>query len=270
MRTIRTLMGCCVAIAAALPMSSVSADDAEGVALVSHCDDGSCGQIGCTDGSCGCDTGNCTEGCCADGCCGDGCGYCCDEGALRRQMRTLKYGWHGEANWCGAGGHCSHGCKGHCGHGRGWLAYKLNCLFGVQHGATHSPGHGYVMPVKRPMWDVSYPYNHMQNATAVGAANGQRASSPYGNVYTPTDTTQLGYSYGHVPYWMPRAGMVPTTPNPESYHLRVCLPNRCSGKCGGTCQACQHGGAHGHMTSGPTYSGPQEVATEPKLAPVPQ
>lgn len=282
MRTIRTLIACCVAIAAALQSTSAFADDnAEGIARVSHCDSGCTdGSSGCTDGSCGCDTG-----CCTDGCCGDA---CCNERFLRRQMRTLKYGWHGEADWCPNCGQCSHDCNGKCKHGgrchRGWLAYKLNCMFGIHGGASHAPGHGYVMPVKRPMWDVSYPYNHMLNATAMGVANGQQASSPYGNVYMPTDTTQLGYSYGHVPYWMPRAGMVPGTPNPESYHLRVCLPDRCNGHCGGTCPTCQHGGScptcqhggivhHGEYGDGQVVEGPAdglyEVTSEPTLAPVP-
>lgn len=254
MRTIRTLMGCCVAIAAALPVSFAVAGEAidlteeEGVAQVSHCD------VGCDNG---CDDG-CDGECCGSDSCGDGCG--CQSGKCGKcrkgRLSSLKYGWNGEADYCGHGGHSCHAT--------GWLAFKLNCLFGVQGGATHSPGHGYVLPVKRPMWDVSYPYNHMLNATAVGAANGQRSSSAYGNVYMPTDTTQLGYSYGHVPYWMPRAGMVPPTPTPDAYHLRVCLPDARGCKDG----HCGHG--HSHMTAAPISGGPYEVATEPTLAPVPQ
>lgn len=118
------------------------------------------------------------------------------------------------------------------------------------------------------MWDVAYPYGNMLNATAMGMANGQQSSSAYGNVYMPTDTTQLGYSYGHVPYWMPRAGMVPPVPHPESYHLRVCLP----GYRDGHCQHCQTGYSYGHggtvISSTPSEQ-LHEVASEPTLAPIP-
>jgi hypothetical protein len=37
-------------------------------------------------------------------------------------------------------------------------------------------------------------------------------------VYMPTDTTQLGFYYQHVPYWQPVYGMVPAAPNPNDWH----------------------------------------------------
>ena len=42
----------------------------------------------------------------------------------------------------------------------------------------------------------------------------------YPSVYQPTDTTQLGYYYHKVPTWQSRSDMIPTAPNPSSFHAR--------------------------------------------------
>jgi len=79
-------------------------------------------------------------------------------------------------------------------------------------------------------------------------------------VFQPTDTTQLGYSYGNVPTWRPNRAMEPPVPNPSMYHNRFCPRDpRCEscpgyGGCdmgsdmgyggmgmGGSCQGCDMG-----------------------------
>ena len=37
-------------------------------------------------------------------------------------------------------------------------------------------------------------------------------------VYMPTDTTQLGYYYQHVPTWHSYQGMLPPVPRPADWH----------------------------------------------------
>ncbi len=39
-------------------------------------------------------------------------------------------------------------------------------------------------------------------------------------VYMPTDTTQLGYYYQHVPHWHAYNGMVPPVPRPMDWHAK--------------------------------------------------
>jgi hypothetical protein len=39
-------------------------------------------------------------------------------------------------------------------------------------------------------------------------------------VYMPTDTTQLGYYYQHVPHWHAYSGMVPPVPRPMDWHAK--------------------------------------------------
>ena len=220
-------------------------------------------------GGCGapCGLGGCASPCFAAGCeapCGGcavpcGCvapGGCCEGdcaeygrgGWMEMQKRTLKYGWNGEAGTlcggCHGGcGQCG-GCNGNggCNSCGGYFAYKLRCLFGVSGGQTHAPGHGYVLPMKRPIYDVSHPYSNMWAAHPITGAAHRPSPNSYRNVYMPTDTTQLGYSYGHVPYWMPRAGMVPPVPVPDAYHNRITVSDRCES---GECQ---------YSTEAPTYA----------------
>jgi hypothetical protein len=41
----------------------------------------------------------------------------------------------------------------------------------------------------------------------------------YPMVYTPTDTTQLGYYYQRVPVWQRMPGMIPPPPRPNEWHV---------------------------------------------------
>lgn len=310
MRTIRTLIGCCVAIAVVCQASTAFAQQSDSAALDSQQttyplmeEDEGVAQVGlfrhCNDCAPSCDDA-CDLGDC-DSCDGSGCSLfkghrcrlfggnydrcerstCPDCKSCRNGQRhghsCRLFGGHADCPHCGNAG-CNR-CRGLFG-----LGVLGRCgLFSrsyPSHERLYAPGHGYVLPTKRPMWDVSYPYHHMYNATAVGMANGQYPSSYYGNVYTPTDTTQLGYNYGHVPYWMPRPGMTPPIPHPENMHLRVCL----HGYRDGVCNSCRNGSHYSHQTvSQPSNTIPpkpeaaeaagkalKEVAVEPTLAPIPQ
>ncbi|VAX38216.1 hypothetical protein MNBD_PLANCTO02-3269 [hydrothermal vent metagenome] len=43
-------------------------------------------------------------------------------------------------------------------------------------------------------------------------------------IFTPTDTTQLGYYYQHVPVWQPNPRMIPPEPHPATWHNWNKLP----------------------------------------------
>jgi len=58
--------------------------------------------------------------------------------------------------------------------------------------------------------------------------HGPSAAGPvrrYPIIATPTDTSQLGYYYRHVPQWQPRAGMLPPVPRPSRWHKRPASPS---------------------------------------------
>jgi hypothetical protein len=44
-------------------------------------------------------------------------------------------------------------------------------------------------------------------------------------IATPTDTTQLGYYYQHVPTWQPK-NILPVPPHPRHWHTRPCQPDQ--------------------------------------------
>ena len=111
------------------------------------------------------------------------------------------------------------------------LGNKIRCLFGNYGGCSHAPGEGYITPSRRPIWDMSMPTSTMWSGQWL-CGKGQPHPSTLAPVYMPTDTTQLGYSYSHVPYWMPKAGMVPQLPVPNQFHDRTIM-SRCK-TCGVT------------------------------------
>jgi hypothetical protein len=78
---------------------------------------------------------------------------------------------------------------------------------------------GFSPPVKRPIYrsPVVYQKNFPDSWTGkpVPPAPAYRLPS----VYMPTDTTQLGYYYQVVPYWLPRYNAIPPAPIPNEWHL---------------------------------------------------
>lgn len=82
---------------------------------------------------------------------------------------------------------------------------------------TFSPDHGFSPPVKRPIFRSPVVYRKAFPDEWTGAPQaGAPVKVP--TVYMPTDTTQLGYYYQHVPYWLPRPGAIPPAPQPEAWH----------------------------------------------------
>ena len=47
----------------------------------------------------------------------------------------------------------------------------------------------------------------------------------YSIIPLPTDTSQQGFYYMHVPSWQPRAGMLPPIPRPSRWHNRPAPPS---------------------------------------------
>ncbi|SFI16862.1 hypothetical protein [Planctomicrobium piriforme] len=97
--------------------------------------------------------------------------------------------------------------------GYGGMAYDSGYGYGGRH--TFSP------PVKRPIYRTGVAYNKMWPNSWTGQPGVQGTPQRYPTVYMPTDTTQLGYYYQHVPYWQPRAGMIPPPPVPSQWHTTV-------------------------------------------------
>lgn len=87
-----------------------------------------------------------------------------------------------------------------------------------EHYCTHSPDHGYSIPGKWPIHRRGVEYQQLfPNAyySVYGGAPGAVAAP---QVYTPTDTTQLGYYYQHVPFWQPQPNPLPPRPIPAQWH----------------------------------------------------
>lgn len=58
--------------------------------------------------------------------------------------------------------------------------------------------------------------------------HGPSASGPvrrYAIIAMPTDTSQLGFYYRHVPNWQSRSGMLPPIPRPSRWHTRPAPPS---------------------------------------------
>ena len=65
-------------------------------------------------------------------------------------------------------------------------------------------------------------------------------------VYQPTDTTQLGYTYAHVPTWRRNPNMIPQTPNPSNFHSRFCPRDPRCGMCIDSGAGCMMNGGYGN------------------------
>ena len=82
------------------------------------------------------------------------------------------------------------------------------------------PDYGWNAPVKVPVVrrGVTYYRYWPEQWHGTGSpAAGQYRSYP--QMYSPTDTTQLGYTYQQVPYWQP-ANRLPQPPVPSQWHVR--------------------------------------------------
>lgn len=122
------------------------------------------------------------------------------------------------------------GCQQCAGSGTGCILcppvkWLLHCDY-----FSASPDHGWNRPVKRPIRRAGVVYQRYWPDQWYG----QRSQAPgqatrwHPIIATPTDTTQLGYQYQHVPTWQPNPSMLPPQPWPGNWHYRAC-PGRTYG-----------------------------------------
>ncbi|MDB5389063.1 MAG: hypothetical protein JWM11_4709 [Planctomycetaceae bacterium] len=117
------------------------------------------------------------------------------------------------SNWGGwnNNGWATRGWGGNCHSGHCWGG---GC-FGCQHGVVQ--GNSFVRPPA--VWPVAGTPNTYQfywGPQLTGAAEGGWVPGPaYPMIYHPTDTTQLGFYYKHVPRWGYRPQMLPPPPVPN-------------------------------------------------------
>ncbi len=126
------------------------------------------------------------------------------------------------------------------------------------------PDSGWAPPVHNPVnYDGAWYGSYHPQAWYGNPGGGFVAIYP--QVYQPTDTTQLGYSYTKVPTWQSRPGMIPGVPMPSNFHTRGCSGGGCFGRHHGgyqqpcqSCQTCNNGynSEHIYSYSGPQYSTP--------------
>lgn len=116
-------------------------------------------------------------------------------------------------------GHCKHGGKHGCHYGYCHLKGKLHGMF-QEHYCCHAPDYGFSAPGKSPIYRQSVQYNQYFPNAWYGTPGGSIAPGVvYPTVYMPTDTTQLGYYYQHVPFWMPNPNALPPRPIPAQWHV---------------------------------------------------
>lgn len=106
------------------------------------------------------------------------------------------------------------------------------------------PDAGWAPPARLPVNRTNIWYNSYWPQAFYGNPGGGFVGN-YPQVYQPTDTTQLGYYYGHVPTWQSRPGMIPPVPNPSNFHHRVCPTGYGHG-----CNTCNGGVHHGYAAQG--------------------
>ncbi len=112
---------------------------------------------------------------------------------------------------CYGHGHCYGHCHGNC---------HLKGLF-REHYCTHSPDHGFSVPEKNPIYRRGVQYNRYYPNSWYGAPGTNISPGVvYPTIYQPTDTTQLGFYYQHVPFWQPNPNALPQRPIPAEWHVK--------------------------------------------------
>ncbi len=105
---------------------------------------------------------------------------------------------------------------GTCPHCQGKHKHKGGVF--KEHYCTHSPDHGYSIPGKWPIQRRGVEYQHLFPPAYYSVYTGAPYLQAAPQVYMPTDTTQLGYYYQHVPFWQPAPQMLPPRPVPAQWH----------------------------------------------------
>ncbi len=186
-----------------------------------------------------------------------------------------NHGGHGDSV-AGYGGCPNGGCpSGDC--RAGACPQCFNGFFQERY-CKNSPDHGYSPPAKYPLHRRGVQYNAYFPNQWYGTPGASYGSAPM--VYQPTDTTQLGYYYQHVPYWQPSPGMMPQRPVPAQWHVTAPAVHASrfhSGFGGCQCQSCQMQMQMSSPVSNdqPTpvpvpVTAPTEVKPEASLPPAPR
>ncbi|MHC4877980.1 MAG: hypothetical protein ACYTGL_16100 [Planctomycetota bacterium] len=86
------------------------------------------------------------------------------------------------------------------------------------------PDYGWSVPAKHAIPRQNVTYQKYYPTTWYGQkANQKVAARRYPIIAQPTDTTQMGYYYQHVPTWQPK-NILPNPPHPKAWHVRHCIP----------------------------------------------
>ncbi|MFO1093251.1 MAG: hypothetical protein U0992_08040 [Planctomycetaceae bacterium] len=86
------------------------------------------------------------------------------------------------------------------------------------------PTAGWVAPGRIATARTWVPYWKFYPNNWTGQPVGPQVRLPV--IYTPTDTTQLGYYYQHVPHWHSYANMIPPVPRPVDWHYKYQMPGQ--------------------------------------------
>lgn len=126
------------------------------------------------------------------------------------RMNVQPASFHGHSGGYGYGSDCPncdcYGAGPNCFHG-----------FFKERYCKNSPDHGYSPPAKYPLLRRGVEYNQYFPNQWYGTPGATYQAAPM--VYQPTDTTQLGYHYQHVPFWQPNPAMMPQRPVPAQWHI---------------------------------------------------
>lgn len=88
---------------------------------------------------------------------------------------------------------------------------------------TVSPDYGWSPPGKVPIRRSNVTYQNWGPNQWNSYAGMSKKRAPI--IATPTDTTQLGYYYQHVPTWQSK-NILPVPPHPRHWHTRPCQPDQ--------------------------------------------
>jgi len=130
---------------------------------------------------------------------------------VRAAVQPVSFHGHRQAAVYGNTGDCPTGdCpNGYCRSGHGCFQESY---------CKKSPDYGYSPPAKYPLHRRGVQYNTAFPNQWYGLpGSGLAGGAPM--VYQPTDTTQLGFYYQHVPFWQPNPNMLPQRPVPAQWHI---------------------------------------------------
>ncbi|NQV24001.1 MAG: hypothetical protein HQ518_06495 [Rhodopirellula sp.] len=124
--------------------------------------------------------------------------------------------FHGCCNYC-ADANCP-GKKGF------WTFPAVRWVLDPDYYAV-SPDYGWSPPARVPVRRQNVTYQNYGPNTWGGNGAASQTAQRSQIIATPTDTTQLGYYYQHVPTWQPK-NILPVPPHPQHWHTRPCQPDQ--------------------------------------------